>query len=60
MAAMREVYRALCAPDKPVWKLSWRLPPEVFESHVVRPFLGICERQGVATKFCMRDFVQIP
>ncbi len=61
MAAMRDVYGAMCVPKKPVWqKLSWWLPPEVFEPHVVRPFLEICKRQGVAAKFCMRDLVEIP
>jgi hypothetical protein len=60
MAAMCEVYPALCAPSKPVWKLSWRLPPEVFEPHIVQPFREICKRQGVATKFCMKNLVEIP
>ena len=61
MAAMREVYRALCAPEKPVWRdFSWRLPPEVFEPHIVGPFREICRRAGVADKFCMKDLVEIP
>ena len=61
MAAMREVYKALCAPGKPVWRdFSWRLPPEVCEPHIVQPFREICRRAGVADKFCMRDLVEIP
>ncbi len=60
MTAMREVDRALRPPGKPVWKLSWRLPQEISESYIVQPFLDICERQAVATKFCMEDLLEIP
>lgn len=61
MTAMREVYKALCAPEKPIWRdFSWRLPQHVAEQQVVRPFREICRRAGVADKFCMRDLLEIP
>jgi DNA repair photolyase len=59
MTALRDLYRALSAPDRPVWRGgSWRLPKEVADEHVVGPFLDICRRAGVAAKFCMRDLVE--
>ncbi len=59
MAAMRDLYKALSAPSKPVWRGgSSRLPKEVADEHVVGPFLEICERAGVTAKFCMRDLVE--
>ena len=59
MTALRDVYKALSAPGRPVWRGgSWRLPKEVADEHVVGPFLGICQRAGVAAKFCMRDLVE--
>ena len=60
MAALRDSYRALSAPGRPVWRGgSWRLPKEVADEHVIGPFLDICQRTGVAAKFCMRDLVEI-
>jgi len=60
MAAMRDLYRALSAPSRPVWRGgSWRLPKEVADEHVVGPFLEMCQRAGVAAKFCMRDLIEI-
>ena len=60
MAAVRDLYKAMSAPGKPVWKgVSWRLPKEVADEYVVGPFLDICQRAGVTAKFCMRDLVEI-
>ncbi len=60
MAALRDLYSALSAPGRPVWRGgSWRLPKEVADEHVVGPFLEICRQAGVAAKFCMRDLVEI-
>ena len=59
MAAVRDLYRTLSAPGKPVWRGgSWRLPKKVADDHVVGPFLEICQRAGVAAKFCMRDLIE--
>jgi DNA repair photolyase len=61
MAAMREVYRALCAPGKPVWRGgSWRLPREIIDAHVAGPFLELCRRGGVEAKHCMADLLGTP
>jgi DNA repair photolyase len=61
MRRLLEVYRALAWPEKVVWRGgSWRLPATVGERHVVRPFLDLCERHGMAAKFCMRNLVETP
>jgi hypothetical protein len=61
MKALLEVYRALAAPMKPVWRgMSWRLPPQIVAQHVVAPFLQVCQRIGVTAKFCMQDLIEIP
>lgn len=60
MTAVRDLYRALSEPSKPIWRGgSWRLPKEVADEHVIRPFLEICKRAGVAAKFCMKDLIEI-
>lgn len=60
MAAMRDLYAALSAPGKPLWRGgSWRLPREIADKHVVEPFLQICGRRGVSAKFCMTDLLEI-
>jgi len=60
MAALRDLYKAMSAPGRPVRRGgSWRLPKEVADEYVVGPFLEICERGGVTAKFCMRDLVEI-
>ncbi len=59
MSDLLDLYRALSAPGRPVWRGgSWRLPKGVADEHVVGPFLGICQRAGIAAKFCMRDLVE--
>jgi DNA repair photolyase len=61
MAALRELYRALSAPSRPVWRGgSWRLPNEAAAKHVVGPFLNVCQQAGIAAKFCMQDLTEIP
>lgn len=55
-AAMREVYRALCSPGKPVKKPSWRLPRRSSSRTSFSQFV----KSVVAAKFCMRDLLEIP
>jgi len=60
MVALRDLYTVLSAPGKPVWRGgSWRLPKVVADEHVVGPFLEICQRAGVAAKFCMSDLIEV-
>lgn len=61
MIQMKEVYRAMAYPDKPVWRGgSFRLPKEISDREIVRPFLRICEEAGVRAKFCMTNLVETP
>lgn len=58
MQNLLRVYRALSAPEKPIWRGgSWRLPREIAERLITRPFLEICQRHGVKGKFCMANLL---
>jgi DNA repair photolyase len=60
MSALLDLYTVLSAPGRPVRRGgSWRLPKAVADELVVGPFLDICQRAGIAAKFCMRDLVEI-
>ena len=59
MSALLDLYEALSAPGRPVRRGgSWRLPKMVADECVVGPFLDICQRAGIAAKFCMTDLVE--
>ncbi len=59
MQCMLAVYRAVSAPEQPVWKgRSWRLPTRIARTHLIEPFLEICRRHGVHAKFCMSNLVE--
>ena len=59
MQNLLKVYRALSAPEKPIWRGgSWRLPARVAEPLVTGPFLEICRRYGVPAKFCMQNLLE--
>lgn len=61
MSRLLDVYRAMALPGKAVWRGgSWRLPPAIAERSITRPFLEICQRQGVPAKFCMSNLVETP
>jgi DNA repair photolyase len=61
MQNLLEVYRALSAPDKPLWRgNSWRLPRNVSEPYVTEPFLSLCGRLQMPAKFCMKNLLETP
>jgi len=61
MQSMRSMYRAITAPDKPVFHgTSWRLPHNMNEEHIVRPFLKLCDKHGVDAKYCKQDLIGTP
>lgn len=62
MHNLKPVYEHLAAPpNKLVFRGgSWRLPPEVASRHVVRPFLELCRRHGLATQFCKQNLITTP
>ena len=61
MTDIRDLYKDLSKPGKPVWQGgSWRLPRNVCDNHVVQPFLALCGQQAVTAKFCMKDLIETP
>jgi hypothetical protein len=61
MQNLLAVYRALSAPDKPVWRSnSWRLPRSVSEPYVTEPFLSLCRRLQMTARFCMTNLLETP
>lgn len=61
MAGLLEVYRALAAPLRPVWRAGgWRLPPPVARHGVTEPFLAILAQAGLPARFCMRNLIETP
>jgi DNA repair photolyase len=61
MQRLHNVYETLALPKKPEWRGgSWRLPSDIAETNVVRPFLEICERKTVHVRHCMRNLIESP
>ena len=59
MQAMRQAYQALVSPDKLAFRGgSWRLPQEVAQNRIVRPFLEICKRHRVQAKYCKQNLIE--
>jgi hypothetical protein len=61
MQKMKQVYRHLASPDRPVFRGgSWRLPEAIASQRVVRPFLELCRRHGVRAKPCRANLISTP
>ncbi|MBN2447697.1 MAG: hypothetical protein JXO22_13270 [Phycisphaerae bacterium] len=61
LLALRDVYRAMAAPEKLDFHGgSWRLPDALARMHIAQPFLDVCARQGVIAKYCKRDLIEAP
>ncbi|MFQ5591411.1 MAG: hypothetical protein ACE5HE_09635 [Phycisphaerae bacterium] len=58
---MRSAYRAVAAPEKlDIHGGSWPLPHNIAQDRMVRHFLELCERHGVAAKYCGQDLIETP
>ena len=61
LQALRSAYETVASPEKLIWRgNSWRLPPNIVESKIVKPFLQLCERYGVRSKYCKRNLIETP
>lgn len=61
MESLRRVYQTITLPGKPIWHNgSWRLPYDIAEVNIIRPFLEICNRHGVKTKYCKQNLIETP
>lgn len=61
MRTLRNVYESFAAPEKLTWRGgSWRLPYAVANEKIIQPFLEICQKKGIATKFCKQNLIETP
>jgi DNA repair photolyase len=61
METLRKVYEVMAAPRKPIWHNgSWRLPHDIAEVNIIRPFLEICHRYSVKAKYCKQNLIETP
>ncbi|MGB2985775.1 MAG: hypothetical protein WBE26_07810 [Phycisphaerae bacterium] len=61
MQAMRRVYESVAAPEKLVFRGgSRRLPHNIAQDRIVRPFLELCDRYGVIGKYCKQNLIETP
>lgn len=55
---LKEVYEYMAKPDRLIFRGgSWRLPHDVAQKHIVKPFLKICESYGMKTCFCKQNLL---
>ena len=61
MAQMKQVYEHLSS-DKPLVCRggSWRLPDDVAQRLVVKPFLDLCRQQSIIAKMCKENLLSTP
>ena len=61
MQAMKCAYKALASPDRLAFRgFSWRLPQELAQERIARPFLEICKRHRVRAKYCKQNLIETP
>ncbi len=61
MRAMRQAYEFLAAPQRLIFRGgAWRLPADVADSQIVKPFLDICRREGVPARHCKHNLPGTP
>ncbi|GAG21959.1 unnamed protein product, partial [marine sediment metagenome] len=58
---LKEVYEYMAKPDRLVFRGgAWRLPPDVAQKHIVKPFLEICENYDMKACFCKQNLLSTP
>ncbi len=61
MSSFLEGYRYLAGSNNLEFRGgSWRLPWNIAQEHVVEPFVDLCSRRGLATKFCKQNLITTP
>lgn len=61
MQAMHSVYAACAAPGALTYRSgSWRFPPNLGETFIVRPFTRLCDSAGLHVQHCMDNLLQTP
>ncbi len=58
MRAMRQAYEFLAAPQRLIFRGgAWRLPADVVNSQIVKPFLDVCRREGIPARHCKHNLL---
>ncbi|GAH72542.1 unnamed protein product, partial [marine sediment metagenome] len=61
MRAMRQAYEFMAAPQRLLFRGgAWRLPADVANSQIIKPFLNICRREGVPARHCKHNLLGTP
>ena len=58
---LKQVYEYMSKPDKLVFRGgSWRLPDNIAQKHIVKPFLEICDNYNMKAYFCKQNLLSTP
>ena len=60
MQSLKRIYQHLASPSKlPFRAGSWRLPPNIAQTHIISPFLTLCRQHNLTPKFCMQNLIEM-
>ncbi|MDD5063987.1 MAG: hypothetical protein PHQ35_04400 [Phycisphaerae bacterium] len=58
---LKQVYEYAAAPDKLTFRSgAWRLPDNIAQEHIVKPFLEICDSFGMKACLCKQNLLSTP
>lgn len=61
MQALKQAYECMASPRPLVWRGgSWRLPDDLANERIVRPFLDICAGAAMPAKYCKQNLIETP
>jgi DNA repair photolyase len=61
MQRLKQVYEYVACPDKLIFRGgAWRLPDNIAQEHIVKPFLEICDSLGTKACLCKQNLLSTP
>ena len=61
MRQLKQVYEYVASPDKLIFRGgAWRLPHNIAQKHIVKPFLEICDNYDMKAYFCKQNLLSTP
>lgn len=58
---LKQLYEHIVEPDKLIFRGgAWRLPNNITQKHIVKPFLEICDGYGLKALFCKQNLLATP
>jgi len=61
MQKLKQAYQHLCSPQQLTFSGgSWRLPHDIAQQQIVKPFLDICRRYNMPVTYCKQNLVSTP